>query len=297
MQIITSTKEIQSRCDSLRAEGKTIGLVPTLGYLHEGHLSLVRQACADNDICVVSIFVNPTQFGPDEDYEEYPRDPERDHRLLKELDVDLVFEPAPEEMYFPDASTVVEVKDDLTKALCGASRPTHFQGVTTVVAKLFNLVKPHRAYFGQKDAQQLIVIKRMVRDLNFDTVVIGMPTVREEDGLAVSSRNKYLSSEQREAATVLYRSLMLAQKLIDEGERDAKTVIRRMRGLIESEPLAKIKPASGGLYIDYVEIVDAHNLEKLTKMEDDVLIALAVFVGDTRLIDNVMLTVRETSLK
>lgn len=285
MQVITSTKEIQSCSDKLRAEGKIIGLVPTMGYLHEGHLSLVRQACADNDICVVSIFVNPTQFGPDEDYEEYPIDPKRDHCLLEELDVDLVFEPMPEEMYVSDASTVVEVKGNLTKALCGASRPTHFQGVTTVVAKLFNLVKPHRAYFGQKDAQQLIVVKRMVRDLNFDIDIVSMPTVREGDGLAVSSRNKYLSSEERKVATVLYRSLSLARKFIDEGERDAKTVIKQMRNLIE------VEPASDRLYVDYVEIVDAHNLEKLAKIEGDVLIALAVFIGDTRLIDNVMLTI------
>lgn len=282
MQIITSTKEIQLRCDKLRAEGKTIGLVPTMGYLHKGHLSLVRQSCADNDVTVVSIFVNPTQFGPDEDYEEYPRDPERDHRLLEELDVDLVFEPSSEDMYASDASTVVEVKGNLTRVLCGASRPTHFQGVTTVVAKLFNLTKPHRAYFGQKDAQQLVVIERMVRDLNFDIEIVPMPTVREEDGLAVSSRNEYLSSEEREAATILYRSLLLAEKLIDEGERDANAVIKQMRNLIQAEPLAEI---------DYVEIVDAHNLEKLTMIEGHVLIALAVFIGDTRLIDNVMLTI------
>lgn len=286
MQIITSTKEIRLRCDRLRAEGKTIGLVPTMGYLHEGHLSLVRQSCADNDVTVVSIFVNPTQFGPDEDYEEYPRDPERDHQLLEEIGVELVFEPTPEEMYAPNASTVVEVKGNLTRVLCGASRPTHFRGVTTVVAKLFNLVKPHRAYFGQKDAQQLIVIKRMVRDLNFDIEIVPMPIVREKDGLAMSSRNRYLSSEEREVALVLYRSLSLARKLIDEGERDADSVISQMRGLIE----AVRSPRRGPLAkIDYVEIVDAHNLEKLTKIKGDVLIALAVFIGNTRLIDNTML--------
>jgi len=288
MQIITSTKEIRLRCDKLRAEGKTIGLVPTMGYLHEGHLSLVRQSCADNDVTVVSIFVNPTQFGPDEDYEEYPRDPERDHRLLEEVGVELVFEPTPEEMYAPNASTVVEVKGNLTRVLCGASRPTHFRGVTTVVAKLFNLVKPHRAYFGQKDAQQLIVIKRMVRDLNFDIEIVPMPIVREKDGLAMSSRNRYLSSEEREVALVLYRSLSLARKLIDEGERDADSVISQMKGLIE----AVRSPRRGPLAkIDYVEIVDAHNLEKLTKIKGNVLIALAVFIGNTRLIDNTMLAI------
>lgn len=283
MQIITSCREIQSCCDRLRTDGKTIGFVPTMGYLHEGHLSLVRQSCADNDVTVVSIFVNPTQFGPNEDYKEYPRDPERDHRLLKGADVDFVFEPTSEEMYASSASTVVEIKDNLTKVLCGASRPTHFRGVTTVVAKLFNLTKPHLAYFGQKDAQQLVVLKRMVRDLNFDIEVVSVPTVREEDGLAMSSRNRYLSVEERKAAPVLYRSLLLAQKLIDQGERSAGVVLEQIRALIEAE-FAKVE-----FDIDYVEIVDAHNLEKLSKLEGDILIALAVFVGKTRLIDNVII--------
>jgi len=282
MRIINSTKEIQSICNKFRVEEKMIGLVPTMGYLHEGHLSLVKQCCNDNQISVVSIFVNPTQFGPNEDYEKYPREPERDHFLLNELGVDIVFEPTVEEMYAPDASTIVEVSGNITKVLCGASRPTHFRGVTTVVAKLFNLIKPNRAYFGKKDAQQLIIIEKMVRELNFDVDIIRMPTIREDDGLAMSSRNKYLSSEGREAGLVLYRSLSLAQRLIDQGERDAQTIIKQMRNLIEAEPLTKV---------DYIEIVDSHNLEKLAIVKGDILIALAVFIGNTRLIDNVMLTI------
>jgi len=278
MKLITKTAEIQDYVNSMRAERKTVGFVPTMGFLHEGHLSLVRQAHADNDIVIVSIFVNPTQFGPQEDYTSYPRDLDQDLKLLAEIGVDAVFMPTADDMYPRGYNTHVEVTGSLTAGLCGASRPGHFRGVTTVVAKLFNLVKPHRAYFGQKDAQQLAVIQRMAEDLNFDIEIVPMPIIREEDGLAMSSRNRYLNTEGRKAALVLYKSLNLAIDMIKSGERNAATIISEMSRLIESEPLAKT---------DYIAIVDARSMEELTTiLKGETLIALAVFIGKTRLIDN-----------
>jgi len=284
MLFLTDPKETQRRCEKLRLEGRTIGFVPTMGYFHEGHLALMRRARAENDVVVVSLFVNPIQFAPGEDYEEYPRDLERDKALAEKEGVDILFAPSVESMYPPGYCTYVEVTGTLTSTLCGARRPGHFRGVTTIVTKLFNIVKPHRAYFGEKDAQQLRVIKRMVEDLNFDVEIVPVPTVREPDGLAMSSRNVYLSPEERKAATVLYRSLKLAQEMIARGERDARRVIEEMRRLIESEPRARI---------DYVEIVDSNTLEKVDRIKGEVLIALAVFIGKARLIDNVTIRVED----
>ena len=282
MMVLSKPEEVQRHCETVRLQGKSIGLVPTMGYFHEGHLTLMRRAREENDFLVVSLFVNPTQFGPNEDYERYPRDFERDRKQAEKEGVDLLFAPSVEDMYPPEYATYVEVTGTLTSVLCGAKRPGHFRGVTTVVAKLFNIVKPHKAYFGEKDAQQLRVIKRMVRDLNFDVEVISVPTVRESDGLAMSSRNEYLSPEERKAALVLWRSLNLARSLVEAGERSADRIISEMRRLIESEPLARI---------DYIEIVDSETLEKVDRIEGEVLVALAVFIGTTRLIDNIVISV------
>ena len=282
MKILTSPSKTQNHCRDRRAEGKQIGLVPTMGFLHEGHLSLVRGACADNDFVVVSIFVNPTQFGPNEDFQNYPRDLERDCRLLEAEGVDLIFTPTAEEMYPTNSATFVEVAGSLTKRLCSASRPNHFRGVTTVVSKLFNVVHPHRAYFGQKDAQQLAVIKRMVSDLNMDIAIAPMPIIRESDGLAMSSRNRYIDPEARRSATVLHRSLQLAKRLIEGGERNAMKVIAIMRKMIEQAKFARI---------DYIEIVGVDDLEPVEEIEGEILIALAVFISKTRLIDNLHLRV------
>ncbi len=255
-----------------------IGFVPTMGYLHEGHLSLVRQARAENQSVIVSIFVNPTQFGPQEDFDRYPRDLKRDLALLEKEGVDLVFMPSADEMYRPQFDSWVVV-DRLTQKLEGASRPGHFRGVTTVVAKLFNIVQPTKAYFGQKDAQQAIVIKKMVTDLNMNLEVVTLHTVREPDGLAMSSRNSYLSHEERQAATVLYRSLMLAKGLWSQGEKDTQKLRNEMAKLIKKEPLATI---------DYVSIADPETLEELDEIKPPALVSLAVKIGKTRLIDNVV---------
>lgn len=279
MKIIKSCTEIQNFCNLARCKGKTIGFVPTMGFLHEGHLSLMRMSRAENDLSIISIFVNPTQFGPSEDYETYPRDLERDSKMAESVGVDVIFTPEVKDMYPNGYSTFVNV-EGLTNKMCGISRPTHFRGVTTVVSKLFNLVHPNRAYFGQKDAQQAIVIKRMTEDLNFDIQIIVMPTVREQDGLAMSSRNKYLNAEERQAALVLSQSLFLAQRLIGQGRNDAKEIYNLIKNKISSEPLAKI---------DYIAIVNANNLEEVDKIEKNTLIALAVFIGKTRLIDNIII--------
>jgi len=277
MEVIESIKKMQARADELRREGK-LGFVPTMGYLHEGHLSLIRAARKECKYVVVSIFVNPTQFGPSEDYQRYPRDLERDRRLCEKEGVDIIFAPTPEEMYPPGYCTYVEVAG-LSDVLCGASRPGHFKGVATVVTKLFNIVKPHVAYFGQKDAQQALIIRRMVEDLNFDIDIRVLPIVREKDGLAMSSRNTYLSQEERRAARVLYKALMHAKSLLDSGVRDAGRLRQEMLNIIEAEPLAKV---------DYVEIVDYSNLKPLKEIEGEVLIAVAVWIGNTRLIDNIL---------
>ncbi len=279
MKIIKSCSEIQKFCNSARYEGKTIGFVPTMGFLHEGHLSLMRRSRAENDLSVISIFVNPTQFGPGEDYSTYPRDLERDSEMAESVGVDVIFTPEVKDMYPNGYATFVNV-EGLTNKMCGISRPTHFRGVTTVVSKLFNLVHPNRAYFGQKDAQQAIVIKRMTEDLNFDIQIIVMPIVREQDGLAMSSRNKYLNTEERKASLVLSQSLFLAQKLISQGNTDTKEIYNLIKDKISSEPLAKI---------DYIAIVDANNLEEVDKIKKNTLIALAVFIGRTRLIDNIII--------
>jgi pantoate--beta-alanine ligase len=256
----------------------TVGFVPTMGYLHEGHLSLIRRAKQECDHVVVSIFVNPTQFGPNEDLARYPRDIERDLRLIEPLGVDVVWMPTAEIMYPPGYQTWVEV-EAMTRPLEGAMRPGHFRGVTTVVAKLFNAVQPHKAYFGQKDAQQAAVIRRMTLDLNFPVEIVVCPTVRETDGLAMSSRNVYLTPEQRKAATVLFRALSAARELYEAGERNAEKVRERMKAVLAAEPLAEVQ---------YVSCADYDTLEELTEIKGKALLSLAVFIGKTRLIDNVV---------
>ncbi len=256
-----------------------VGFVPTMGYLHKGHLSLIRRARTENKSVVVSIFVNPTQFGPQEDFDKYPRDTQSDLALLEKECVDIVFMPLANEMYPPQFNSWVVV-DKLTEKLEGASRPGHFRGVTMVVAKLFNIVQPTRAYFGQKDAQQAIVIKKMVADLNMSLEIITLPTVREPDGLAMSSRNSYLNAEERQAATVLYRSLMMAKSLYEQGEKDAPKLRNEMVKLIRKEPLATI---------DYISIADPETLDELEEIIPPAFVSLAVKIGKTRLIDNVVL--------
>lgn len=258
---------------------KPLGFVPTMGYLHQGHLSLVRQAMAENQSVVVSIFVNPTQFGPGEDFNKYPRDPKRDLILLAKERVDVIFVPSVDEICRPQFDSWVEV-GKLSQRLEGAARPGHFRGVTTVCAKLFNIVKPARAYFGQKDAQQAVVIKKMVSDLNMSLEIVTLPTVREPDGLAMSSRNDYLSTKERQAAVVLYQALTLAQQLYDGGETDAEKIRQEMVALLKKEPLAEI---------DYVSIANPETLDELAKVTSPSLVSLAVKIGNTRLIDNVVL--------
>jgi pantoate--beta-alanine ligase len=279
MMIITSPKEMLYYCNSARINGKTIGLVPTMGAFHDGHLSLMRSARVENDLVVTSIFVNPTQFGPKEDFNAYPRDLESDSKLASEVDVDVIFAPTVNDMYPNGYATFVNV-ERITEKLCGASRPIHFRGVTTVVAKLFNIIRPHKAYFGQKDAQQCVVIKRMSEDLNFDIDILIMPTVRETDGLAMSSRNKYLNVQERQSALVLSKSLSMAQDMIKSGQTNALEILHSMRQIINAEPLAKI---------DYISIVDGETLDDIKEIKANTLIALAVFIGKTRLIDNMII--------
>jgi pantoate--beta-alanine ligase len=256
-----------------------VGFVPTMGYLHEGHLTLVKRAKAENSSVVVSIFVNPTQFGPQEDFAKYPRDPKRDLAMLEKEKVDIVFMPSVAEMYPPQFSSWVEV-GKISERLEGASRPGHFRGVATVVAKLFNIVQPDRAYFGQKDAQQLVVIKKMVAELNMNLEIVGVPTVREPDGLAMSSRNIYLNPEERKAAVVLYQALSLAQKFWSQGGKDAQAIRQKMTELIQKQPLADI---------EYISIADAETLDELDIVKPPAIVSLAVKIGRTRLIDNVVL--------
>jgi len=256
-----------------------VGFVPTMGYLHKGHLALVRWARTENPSLVISIFVNPTQFGPQEDFNQYPRDTERDLALLEKERVDIVFMPSVDEMYPPQFSSWVEV-GKVTERLEGASRPGHFRGVTTVVAKLFNIIQPTRAYFGQKDAQQLVVIKKMVAELNMNLEIVTVPTMREPDGLAISSRNTYLNPEERKAATVLYQAISLAQKLWLQGETNAQAIRQQMLTLIQKQPLAAI---------DYVSITDTKTLDELDTIKPPALVSLAVKISNTRLIDNVVL--------
>ncbi len=281
MEITGSIREVRAQVKEWRRQGLTVGLVPTMGYLHEGHKSLIDRAVAENDRVVVSDFVNPIQFGVNEDLATYPRDIEADKRLCGEAGAHLIFHPEAEEMYAPDFSTYVEMQK-VSEGLCGRTRPTHFRGVCTVVCKLFHIVMPDRAYFGQKDAQQLAVIRRMVRDLDMDIQIVGCPIIREADGLAKSSRNTYLNKKEREAALVLSRAVFHGESMMKNGERDAEAVLAAMRELIESEPLARI---------DYVEMVDSDSIQPLTRAEGSVLVAMAVYIGNTRLIDNFMMRV------
>lgn len=276
MKILTTVKEVREYIKEVKNQGKSVGLVPTMGYLHEGHASLVKKSVEECDVTVVSIFVNPTQFAPNEDFEAYPRDLNRDVALLTECGADCVFHPSADEMYFPDASTTV-VPDVLSKNLCGKTRPIHFGGVCTVVSKLFNIVTPHKAFFGQKDAQQLAIIKRMVRDLNFGVEIVGCPIVREDDGLAKSSRNTYLNPDERKAALCLSESVKIGQEMANSGEKNTKVILDAMIKHIEKEPLAKI---------DYVQAVDSVTMQDVDTICGDTLFAMAVYIGKTRLIDN-----------
>lgn len=281
MDVVSKVNAMKEIVKEARAKGRKIGFVPTMGFLHEGHLSLIRKAKEIADMTVVSIFVNPTQFGEGEDFGKYPKDLTRDADLAIAEGVDYLFTPSVEEIYPEGYSTHVEVKD-LSEVMCGKSRPGHFRGVTTVVMKLFHIVLPTFAVFGQKDAQQAIIIKKMLQDLNMDVELVISPTVRHEDGLALSSRNSYLNEKERKAATVLYRALKEAERLIKDGKTDAQSIIGGMEKLIEAEPLARI---------DYISATDTENLKAVKKMSGSVLIALAVFIGSTRLIDNIMVNV------
>lgn len=276
MKIVETIKEVREQVKEWRKQGLSVGLVPTMGYLHEGHKSLIDRAVKENDRVVVSVFVNPMQFGVGEDLESYPRDLQRDSALCEDAGAALIFHPQPEEMYTKDFSSFVDM-NTLTKGLCGKTRPIHFRGVCTVVSKLFNIVTPDRAYFGQKDAQQLAVIRHMVSDLNFDIEIVGCPIIREEDGLAKSSRNTYLNQEERRAATVLNRSLQAAEEALKNGEKNTAELTNIIRSVLETEPMAKI---------DYVEIVDWNTLEAVEQAEGSILMAIAVYIGKTRLIDN-----------
>ena len=284
MILCKTVEELRSEIASAKAAGKTIGLVPTMGALHEGHASLIKAANQENDVVVVSVFVNPTQFGPTEDLDSYPRSLDADCKLAEAQGADIVFAPSPKEMYPSEDMTWVEVTGDVTKVLCGRSRPIHFRGVTTVVSKLFNLAQPDRAYFGQKDAQQVQVLKRMVKDLFFNLQMRIMPIVREADGLAKSSRNTYLSAEERQAGLILSKSLKHAQELFAAGERDPQKLVAATTAMIKTEPMANI---------DYVEIYQMPDLNECpTPMQGENLLALAVRFGTTRLIDNTILEVK-----
>ncbi len=276
LTVATTVEQAKKVIREWKAEGLSVGLVPTMGYLHEGHKSLIERAVAENDRVMVSVFLNPIQFAPNEDLATYPRDFEADKRLIEDAGATLVFHPEPEELYAPDASTFVNV-EDITAELCGKTRPTHFRGVCTVVSKLMNIAEADRAYFGQKDAQQLAVVRRMVRDLNMNVQVVGCPIVREADGLAKSSRNTYLSEEERKAGLVLSRAVAEGMRLMEAGERDAAKVLGAMKALIEAEPLARI---------DYVEMVSWDGIKPVEQADGPVLVAMAVYIGKTRLIDN-----------
>ena len=276
MQIVHKITEVREIVSAWRKEGLTVGLVPTMGYLHEGHQSLIKKSVEQNDRTVVSVFVNPIQFGPNEDLATYPRDINRDMEKVSEVGGDLIFNPEPSEMYPGHFTSFIDTTET-TELLCGAVRPTHFRGVCTVVGKLFNIVCPDSAYFGQKDAQQLATIKRFARDLNFPVKIVACPIIREEDGLAKSSRNTYLSPEERKAALILSQSLKLGKKAIEEGEKSAKKVIDIITANIQTEPLARI---------DYVEVVDFENIQRVDTIQGETLVAIAVYIGKTRLIDN-----------
>lgn len=276
MKVVKTIKEVREIVSSWRRDGLTVGLVPTMGYLHEGHQSLISKSVSENDRTVVSVFVNPIQFGPNEDLEAYPRDLKRDMEAVEAVGGDLIFNPEPAEMYPSHFTSFIDTTET-TELLCGAVRPVHFRGVCTVVGKLFNIVTPDRAYFGQKDAQQLATIRRFVRDLNFGLEIVPCPIVREADGLAKSSRNTYLSPAERKAALILSKSLTLGKKAVDEGERDASKVVSIITESLQTEPLARI---------DYVEVVDFENIQRVETISGETLVAIAVYIGKTRLIDN-----------
>lgn len=277
MKIAYTVKEVREQVKAWKKDGLTVGLVPTMGYLHEGHASLMKKGVEQCDKVVVSVFLNPMQFGPTEDLAAYPRDFERDSKLCEDMGVAMIFHPEPEEMYSPHFCSYVDMSV-LTEDLCGKSRPVHFRGVCTVCNKLFNIVQPDKAFFGEKDAQQLAVIKRMVEDLNMDLEIVGCPIVREEDGLAKSSRNTYLNAEERKATLILSKSIFLGQKMVEEGERDARKVVKAMTELIETEPQA---------HIDYVKVVDGLTMQPIDVIDRPIVTAIAVYINDTaRLIDN-----------
>lgn len=281
IKVVHTISEVRQIVSQWKKEGNTIGFVPTMGYLHEGHQSLIRKSVEENDKTVVSIFVNPMQFGPAEDLDSYPRDLDADTKLCESTGAALIFNPEPKEMYKDGFCSFVDMTGP-TKELCGKSRPIHFRGVCTVVNKLFNIVGPDKAYFGQKDAQQLAVIKRMVLDLNIPIEIVGCPIIREEDGLAKSSRNTYLNEQERRSALILSKTIFMGEKMVREGQRDVKTLVDAMKKNIETEPLAKI---------DYVEVVDFSNIQKIDKISGSVLVAMAVYIGKTRLIDNFIINI------
>ena len=283
MKVVHTIKEVREIVKEWKKEGLSVGFVPTMGYLHEGHKSLILKSVSQNDRTVVSDFVNPTQFGPTEDLARYPRDLKRDSELVESAGADLLFNPEPSEMYPPHFTTTVNTTE-VTEHLCGARRPVHFGGVCQVLTKLFNIVTPDRAYFGQKDAQQLAVVRRFVRDLNFDIEIIGCPIVREDDGLAKSSRNTYLSPEERKAAVILYKSLKAGKALIEAGERSSKKAIDEITKVLNTEPLAKV---------DYVSVVDNINIQPIDTIKGEVLVAIAVYIGTTREIDNFIIEVND----
>lgn len=277
LKIATTIKEVRDTVKEWKSQGFTVGLVPTMGYLHEGHGSLIKTSASECDKTVVSVFLNPTQFAPNEDLESYPRDFEQDKVLCEKMGADLVFHPEVSEMYEQDNATFVEILSEMPKQLCGKTRPIHFRGVCTVVSKLFNIVTPDKAFFGEKDAQQLAIIKRMVRDMSYGIEIVGCPIIREEDGLAKSSRNTYLNEEERKSALCLSKAIFLGQSLVENGETDANKVLEEMKKLINKEPLARI---------DYVEAVNGMTMMPVDKIEKDTLVAMAVYIGKTRLIDN-----------
>ena len=277
LKIATTIQEVRDTVKKWKSQGLTVGLVPTMGYLHEGHGSLIKTSASECDKTVVSVFLNPTQFAPNEDLESYPRDFEQDKVLCEKMGADLVFHPEVSEMYEQGNATFVEILSEMPKQLCGKTRPIHFRGVCTVVSKLFNIVTPDKAFFGEKDAQQLAIIKRMVRDMSYGIEIVGCPIIREEDGLAKSSRNTYLNEEERKAALCLSKAIFFGQSLVEKGETDANKVLEEMKNLINKEPLARI---------DYVEAVDGVTMMPVDKIEKDTLVAMAVYIGKTRLIDN-----------
>ena len=281
MKVVKTVKEVREIVSAWRKEGLTVGFVPTMGFLHEGHQSLIRKSVEQNDRTVVSVFVNPIQFGPNEDFEAYPRDMNHDMKAVEEAGGDLIFNPEAEEMYPGHFTSFIDTTET-TELLCRAVRPIHFRGVCTVVGKLFNIVLPDRAYFGQKDAQQLATIKRFTRDLNFPVEIIPCPIVREADGLAKSSRNTYLNPQERQAALILSQSLKKGKEAVEGGERDAQAIISIIRENLETEPLARI---------DYVEVVDFENIQRTAKIEGETLVAIAVYIGKTRLIDNFIVNI------